>query len=76
MIHNNNILCMSMYVQHFQGTLCPYERCMVKFIFAPKTFVSNKGWSHSRVVPHQKDYNILVEFTIANKMVTNCNEGN
>jgi hypothetical protein len=57
-----------------KGTLCPYERCMVKFIFAPKTFVNDKGWSHSKVIPQQKDYNILVKFTIANKIVTNCNE--
>ncbi len=45
-----------------QGSLGPYQKIMVEFLFMPNILKSSVGWSQHQGIPLQRDYSLFVHF--------------
>lgn len=45
-----------------QGSLGPYEKCLVEFSFTPRFIASEVGWTHHQGLPLRRDYSLFVKF--------------
>lgn len=46
----------------------PYKKCILEFIFSPRTSSTKKGWNQYQTESTQRDYSVLFKFVITNKL--------
>ena len=58
-----------------EGTLQPFEKRKIIFIFSPVFVLNDLGWLHNREKPYKREYTMSLHFLPANPSVTTEHEG-
>ena len=67
--------CVCVVVNTLQGSLDPYEKKMLKIIFAPQFEKSCLGWTHHQSMPIHKDFALFVQFLHIGASNANVSQG-